>query len=250
MMGKRICALIALALLSGFAFGQHRPLPNSFVDYRVRSVGELVDQVKTDQAVRDRFQRHFAMSEEDLISFLSSLHETKLSQTQVFTVYSVPPSGYVKAHLQKIKAGTPIFSDRNDKPVLLVECGNPLSQGPSNPTVLSATRVHGALGDTHDESIAEPTAAPPVAAVYTPSVPEVEAPAPAAPVASAPVAGHVAASGGGAPWLLLGAVPFVFLHGSHGSNHGHQPVPEPASFVALGLGAVYLVRRKVAKKKL
>ena len=46
----------------------------------------------------------------------------RLQDDEVFTVYSVPPGGELKAHTQRLKKGELVFVDMNGKPILRARC--------------------------------------------------------------------------------------------------------------------------------
>src|SRR5947199_4869879 len=135
-MSSRLVLIVSIALMSAGALAQ-RPAPNAFIDHRCSTVPELVTEVRNNPAVMDRYSRHFAMSHEDVIRYISSLHVSRLKRTGIYTVYSIPPGGYVKMHAEKLERGTPVYADMNDTPVLMVKCGNPLTLGPAQPTTVA-----------------------------------------------------------------------------------------------------------------
>ena len=122
---------VALFVFCGTALA--RPDKNSFLNHRASTVRQLLRQVKTDWQVRDRFERHFAMNQEQLFAYLGSLHRSNIQATGDYTIYSIPPDGHVKAHKERIKRGAAIFADAHGTPILLVKCGNPMTKGPNQP---------------------------------------------------------------------------------------------------------------------
>jgi hypothetical protein len=53
--------------------------------------------------------------------------------------------------------------------------------------------------------------------------------------------------------VFVAAIPLIFVHNSHHSSttiieHHRTPTPEPASFLALGLGAAGLLRGRSKKR--
>lgn len=81
----------------------------------------------------DRYRRHFAMTDREVVAYFSGLRLARLSAAGAYNVYSVPPGGYIKVHVQKLRLGTPVFADPFGNPVLIVKCGNPLTRGPKAP---------------------------------------------------------------------------------------------------------------------
>src|SRR5437588_95857 len=230
-MSSRLVLIASIALISAGALAQ-RPAPNAFIDHRCSTVPELVAEVRNNPDVMDRFSRHFAMSHEDVVRYVSSLHVSRLRRTGVYTVYSIPPSGYVKMHAEKLERGAPVFADMNDTPILMVKCGNPLTLGPVQPTALAIVPAAQPIAPLREETIVgEVVPAPPVFL----------APVPAAPVL-APVVTQAPVVGGAIfPWPLL-LLPLGFIHG--GGGGGGAPVPEPTSLLVFGVGAAALIARK------
>jgi len=247
-----IKGFVLAAVLSVAVVASARPLPNSFVDHRVNSVSGLIREIKTDHDVADRYMRHFSMSEDELISWIGTLHETRLSGAETFQIYSIPPDGHVKMHVQTLRAGERVFCDPSGVPVIMVACGNPLSLGPIKPLTPVQT------AESTPAPVLAPT--PPLAAVPTPAmvilapatpeaieavIPPLEQPAapftlcPPAPCQPnyAPLAG-----------LLIVGIGIGFTGGHEHPHHPICPVPEPAPFAALGLGMCGLALRRRSKK--
>lgn len=206
---------------------------NSFLNKHVSSTNQLVQQVKTDPQVRDRYLRHFSMDQEELVRFLSSLRTGKLDRSGTYTVYNAPATGVLRVRARKLKGGTPIFEDANGAPVLLVSCGNPLAmplpEANVTPPIAAPTDMVEIQPEFQPTEVISAEALPP--AYSTPSAPIVPA------VNPIPIA-H--GGGGGFPWLL-GLVPLLFTGGGGGSP---PPVPEPTGMLVLGAGAAYIWLRK------
>ena len=127
----RGCFVLA-GLLPALALGTQRTDLNAFLDDHVSSTAQLVRQVRTKPDVRDRYMRHFGMSENQVYNYLGSLRLGRLSKPEIATVYSVPGSGAVKSHRQKLHTGELVFFDPSGQHALLARCGNPLGLGPTN----------------------------------------------------------------------------------------------------------------------
>ena len=242
---------------SSWAGPTRRPDLNAFINRKVVNSQGLVNQVRNDPEVADRYQRHFAMSRAELLDYLGGLRPGKLAKSEVFTVYSVPEDGRVKMHRERLKAGAPIFVDRVGRPTLVMKCGNPLVLGPSrarkgNPdTVIpienDSTRMVSML-EPRDVPLLEIDEEDLLAAV--PPIPETivtELIPVAPPEAFVPVSTVAAtATRGGFP--LLAGLPFLLpLFGAfdhNGNGGGFNPVPEPASIAALAVGALAITRRR------
>lgn len=120
----------AACLLTTQAIAQRMP-PNSFLRKPVYSVGQLIEQVRTDPVVLKRYLRHYAgsdisvSSKEDLIAYFSTLRTGKIMKTQTMKIYRVNKFGVIDATNQRIKAGTLAFFDPAGRPMLIKSCGNP-----------------------------------------------------------------------------------------------------------------------------
>lgn len=214
-----------------------------------------MSQIKSDPVVADRYQRHFGMTRQEVLAYVGNLHRGALPEAGTYTIYSVPDDGHVKMHVAKLKKGEPMFLDGSNSPILIAKCGNPVVMGPSpvrkgNPMVLvptddSSTREFAEV--TPREALPEGEAvlmalAPPVPDFVPPVVIPVT-PVEAAPMTMVPV---TATGGGGNGLPFLAALPllFPFVNGGGNGGGGTAPVPEPATLVALGVGAVGLMRRR------
>jgi hypothetical protein len=254
-----LCLGFSVLALTLAATAAARPDLNSFVNRKLTDTQSLVTQIKTDPVVADRYERHFGMTRQEVLAYVGNLHRGALPQTGTYTIYSVPDDGHVKMHVATLKKGEPMFLDRSSNPILIAKCGNPVVMGPSqvrrgNPMALapseeSSTREMAEV--TPREALTEN---PAELMAMVPAVPEIVPPtvvpdvpvASAAPMTMVPVtATGGGVGGGGLPFL--GALPllFPFIHGHSGSGGGGiTPVPEPATLVALGIGALGLIRRR------
>ena len=227
-----------VAVLSAVSLAQH-PGRNSFLVTSAHTTSELVREVQENSTIRDSYERHFQMSEAQLYTYLRTLHPVRLDEDQVFTIYSVPPGGELKAHTQRLKKGELVFADMNGKPILRARCGNPLVGAP--PGVVPEAVASGPNAEVKplETPVSEVTPNVPLAMMPAPPVvPEEVAvtPAPAQPIAtvtSSPL-----------PILPLLALPIVggSVHGGGGA-----PVPEPTTMVALAAGASVLLARRRKK---
>ncbi|MBS1703850.1 MAG: PEP-CTERM sorting domain-containing protein [Armatimonadetes bacterium] len=230
------------ALITGLAgSAMARPELNAFINKPANSVPELIAQIKSDKQVADRFMRHFSMTKDEVLEFVGSLHLGTLKESGYYTIYSAPDTGIIKAHVSFFKKGTPAFVDEDGNAILRAKCANPFVRGPIRPYALSSATV--------TDSVSTPmiAAAPgtsvsegPMIASFTPPtppVPEIATPITikTTPTDSAPQ--QFAASSIGSIIGLGGVASFI--------NRGHSsPVPEPASFAVLGIGALALLRRR------
>ena len=130
---------LALALPVGASAQSHlqpnsprRPDINAFLNHKVSNTHDLVTQVRKDPQVANRYERHFAMTRQQVIDYLATLHRENLANSARYTVYSVPPSGVMKMHYETLRKGTPIFADPKGHPTLIIKCGNPAPARPAD----------------------------------------------------------------------------------------------------------------------
>lgn len=123
----------ALVMALGCTIALARPDRNAFLNQKATSVAQLINQARRDPEVMDRYRRHFAMTDREVVAYFSGLRLARLTAAGAYNVYSVPPGGYIKVHVQKLRLGTPVFADTFGNPILIVKCGNPLTQGPKSP---------------------------------------------------------------------------------------------------------------------
>lgn len=241
--------VLAICLAAVAALASAKMPPNSFLMSPVRSTHELVKQVKANAKVRDRYKRHFAMTSNEVISFLSKLKLSKLKQAGEFEVYNVPSSGLLRAKMRRLKVGTPIFVDAAGTPVLMVICGNPLMRGPSKPfglgeTVAPPVARDVALLPMRANETFEAVQEQVVAEVVAPEVPATLNPPAKTPVG--PLGPLVIHSGAKADFGVLAPTPTVsswaplpaafLVFAIPQFTGGRFATPEPAAFATLALG--------------
>src|SRR5689334_9892892 len=103
-----VSAFVGASLATG-AFA--RTEKNSFLERPVKSVADLVMQIRKDAHVRDRYMRHFGKTVDQLTSEFSKLHLGKLSSAGEYLVYNIDDLGVVHSKMLHLKAGTPVFMD-------------------------------------------------------------------------------------------------------------------------------------------
>jgi hypothetical protein len=235
-----IFGIVAIMAASAVA----RPDRNAFIEQKVNTTSELVNHVKRNPGVMDRYMRHYGMTRAEVIAYLSTLRPSTIQEEGVYTVYSVPEGGKIRLNLQRLKKGRTIFVMPDGNPELVMLCGNPMTLGPKQVVALNRTPVTTTevVADevpvtilTETESEATPlTAMQPKEPVYTFTTPPVidETPIP------------IPVSGGFNPWpLALGGLAFIDNGG------GTAVVPEPMSMAAFGAGLALLGLRRRRNKK-
>ena len=239
----RLGAVIgAIAALTAMSAAQH-PGRNSFLNESVRSTDQLIAEVKADPDIRDSYERHFQMSDAQLYSYLRTLHPMRLEHDEVFTIYSVPPGGELKAHTQRLRKGELVFVDMNGKPILRARCGNPLVGAP--PGVIPEAEAQGTPPEMKEMPVPTAEVVPTIPLVLQPAPPVV----PEVAVMPSPPTTVTTTAAQPLPLLPLLALPIIG-GSSHGGNGGNvtPPVPEPMSMLGLALGAGTLLARRRRKK--
>jgi hypothetical protein len=248
-------ALVCVALPTQAASRPHRasarvarqvrhaaPPPDSYLQYRVYTVDQLINQVETNATVRRRFARHFQIPESRVVSYMrANLVESYVPETKRYTVYCVRPSGRFYPIRQTFRRGTKVFALRNGEPVLKWLCGNPLSK--MIPDV--QTRI---VRQTPPRIVLKPSIQElrptETANVLIPN--EVPTPMlqPAIPIQLASAATPLYGRGSS---LLPFLLPIALLGVHTGGGHVTPAVPEPSSILYLAAGlplAVWVIRRK------
>lgn len=109
-----------------------RPEPNAFLNRPASSIQGVIEQIRTDPEVYSRFAKHYGMNKAQLVDYLSTLKQAKLSQETLYTVYNVHEDGVIRSRLFSLKAGSLIYIDSFGQAVMKKVCGNPMKKGPSN----------------------------------------------------------------------------------------------------------------------
>jgi len=282
MRNRSYLGLLSAIMLSMVAVPALARVPkNAFIVRPAPTHAALMNQVRFNPTVRDRYLRHFAMPGPELDRYFASLTPGRITTTALFTVYNVPASGVLRTRLLGLRAGTPIWQDPQGRPILMEICGNPLTRGPRAP-MDEATETQ-VVPETETSTLRiltrEPDeAAEPELALMTPADPEVADSAPVLAVTGAEMADPSVATpavspspllsptstASTSPWAGLDSIPgaLLALGGGAGitlpsfattSNPQSPPrpaspeaVPEPATVTALllGIGALSARRRR------
>ncbi len=197
---------------------------DSYLQYKVYSVEQLIQQVSDNPAVRQRFARHFQIPESRVVSYMrANLVESYVPRTGRYTVYCMHPSGRFYPVKQTFRHGTKVFALRNGEPVMKWVCGNPLSKFLPDVQVRNLTKqpvqkVSPSIEEllpAEQANILVPSDIP--APIYQPAIPA------SLVSASAPLLVH----GGGnslLPFLLPAAL--IGIHGGHSNSHT-PPITPP-----------------------
>ncbi len=217
----------------------HAAVPTgAYVRRPVKSLADLIQHVKTDPIVADRYVRHFRMSQPRLLSYFGTLHMSALDHGGAYTVYNVHDS-VLRSRVLQLKKGANVFADSSGRPVLLKVCGNPMIWNVpaigTSPTIgATATgEVTGAVEDSAAVAMVIPSVIPGVA--------EVPAPTPIITTSSVTSSRR----DNFLPLLaLLGGAAFLIKD----DDNECPPVPEPTSMIALATGAILVARRRKKKQ--
>lgn len=228
--------------------------PDSYLQYKVYSVDQLIAQVSQNPVVRQRFARHFQIPESRVVSYMrANLVESYIPKTGHYTVYCVRRSGKFYPVKQTFRQGTKVFALRNGEPVMKWVCGNPLSRflpavqiktASRPPKVLVAPSIQELTpADTVSVLVPSDVAAP----VYQPLVPVSVA------AASAPIFSVGGGAAGRSLLPLLLPVALVGVNAGHSSSSG-TPVPVAAvpeasslAYVAAVLPFLMLASRRLRR---
>ena len=241
-------AVAIVVTLSGIAVA--RPELNAFINKPANSIPELIAQIKADKQVADRFMRHFSMTKQEVVEFVSSLRLGTISKSGYYTIYSAPENGILKAHVSFFKKGTPAFVDSDGNAVLRVKCANPFVVGKA-PGITAKANIQDTITTANEMSITAGILSAPNSEIESAPNSEIEASFPAVPEISEDLTDGSLALG------VVPTPPVTSSSGFLGSLLGvggavsvmnkppePDPVPEPTSMVALSLGALALLRKK------
>jgi hypothetical protein len=248
----------------------------SFLTQPVQSTWQLAQQVRTNPVVAARYEKHFGVSPSRFADYAQSqLRYQRLKSAGCYRVFFIRKDGSIGSNVRKLRKGTEVFMHvRTGKPVLLAECGNPMTTalpGYTAPTSQSTNRPASETADPEPVEPATETAlSPPVSTLMPDTLEEqllvqmqdAELPLWAADaMLSAPeftlpqgVVTAFAPPASLTPMLMVGASGLFSLGGSVSGRGGSPPppaVPEPGSLLLwlAGLGAAAVGRWRFLSKK-
>ncbi len=230
---------------------------NSYLVRPVSSARELAQQIRTEPVVAQRYARHFKQPAYAIADFFEkNLRLTRLERSDEFFVYYAPPDGQLLVKRRLLPRGKEVFVLKSTgKPVLLAECGNPMTpmvslpqptvEAPAAP-VVSAKSTPLIIEPAPDSvmptvelveiPLEEAVAAdlfPPAALSELETLPETvpESPSPLAPPAEMPEI-PMSPIRRNNWWGLISLIPLLFI------NQGGSPevIPEPSTWLALTVG--------------
>lgn len=242
--GIALICVLAVGTVASWA----RTEPGSFITKLCASTSALVAHVRAEPKVMDRYMRHFAMTDRQVVQFISGLRLTRTTADALYVVYGVPESGLLRSKLLKVKSGTKVFVDAAGSVVLLWHCGNPVTRGPSVPYTM-ARPVAEPTGIPSEELRDVPVQAPVptmeglLAVAAEPAVPSI----PVVPTIDVPPVGQdIPIVTGGPSAGILSFLPVLGLVTTGGGGGGNV-IPEPASLAAVGIGFGALLARRRRK---
>jgi len=130
-----VVALLASAPSYGKAVAKTRTGPDSWLKYRVNSVGDFMAAYDQDAVLRTRLANHFHMPEEQLTSYLrSELREVTFEDSRWMGTYGVKDrTGEVYPVKTYVRKGAKALGLADGTPLIKLPCGNPFAAPPIEP---------------------------------------------------------------------------------------------------------------------
>jgi hypothetical protein len=230
--------VICASVLS-IAIANAQMLRNSYLVRPAKTHAELMKQVRTEPLVMDRYMRHYAMNREEVLSMFEDLRLSRIEKTGVFGIFGVPRDGKIQVNPQVIKKGTKVWVDASDTPILLEVCGNPFGLGPKTSTMGDTLAAKPIMEESNDVvAMSSMPMTPVVASIDTPLV------IPVTPIMPNMVEPAVEQSLRRRELGWLALVPIGVAIIAQTSTDKPEPVPEPASMLALVAGSALLMRKR------
>jgi hypothetical protein len=230
---------VIYAFVLSIAVANAQMLRNSYLVRPAKTHAELMKQVRTEPVVMDRYMRHYSMSREEVLTMFEGLRLSRIEKTGVFGVFGVPRDGKIQVNPQVIKKGSKIWVDASGTPILLEVCGNPFGLGPKTSTMGDTLAAKPIMEESNDVvAMSSMPMTPVVASVDTPLV------IPATPIMPNMVEPAVEQSSRRRDFGWLALVPIGAAIITQTSNDKPEPVPEPATMLALGAGSAFLMRKR------
>ena len=200
--------------------GANTKWPYSFLTKPADTLEDIVDNVKNDPIVLERYKEHFNMTGPEVIEYISNLKATTLAKDTVLPLFFFDKENKKHRTFIRMPKGTRIWVDANNNPILWRPWGNPTI----DPTVTGLGAQNQTIGVT---GVAEPV-----------------------PIPQGAPRGFV----GAAPDLtgaigLLALTPLFFVGGGGGGdvpavNPPITIIPDPITIVTMGAGLTGLALRR------
>lgn len=242
--------MIVVAIVGALVASAQRPERNSFLNEKALSVAAVIHQFDTDPEVRDRFRRHYAMSDEEIRSYFASLRLAKVKNPGAFRVFGVADNGVIHATTQKLRKGAVVLVEVDGTLAMRMYCGNPMTLGPADvtaPNDMDTELIDRTTVSVRELELPEQMSS----AEFGPNeemIPTVgPVPDHPLPTTTTPTTTETGGEGpadltGGPALNPLAFLPLFFV--ATPVHHGKTPIPEPASVVAVSLGLAGLVLRR------
>lgn len=236
---------VAFALTAGSALAQ-RAGANSFLEKPATTKQALIEHVQTNKVVMNRFMRHFGMTSDEVVAYFNSLHKGVIREDGAYLIYNTPETGEIRARVLFYRKGTAVWMDESGSYILKLSCGNPMIRGTAyGDTEEPETVALRAVTDARELIVENPRGIGTeiiTKTTVTPALPAYDAITfedtmpPMLPV-------ETSSQGFDNPLALI--IPFT----SGILINATQPIPEPASFFALGTGVFGLISLRRRKKR-